>query len=110
MKTLAGSKRTAGTPFASPTKATAAKRSRTQYDYYDEDDSESLPEEQWSPDLDSGSEMSIDEDDERDSPSDQEIFMTGPRRPKFHQESRVKEVLLTIQICLPQIHLIYADR
>lgn len=76
MKSLAGSKRKTGATFASPTKAAAStKRSRTQYDYYDEEDSESLPEYRWSADdTDSGSEMSVDEDEhpnrQIDSPSD----------------------------------------
>ncbi|KAJ0109805.1 hypothetical protein J7T55_004355 [Diaporthe amygdali] len=79
MMTLAGTKRTAGTPYASPTKAAAsAKRSRTQYDYCDEEDLESLHEDQWSADWDSGSEMSIDGDDERDSLKDR--FLTSPQK------------------------------
>ncbi|KKY35710.1 hypothetical protein UCDDA912_g04318 [Diaporthe ampelina] len=85
MKTLAGSKRTAGTPFASPTKAAAsAKRSRTQYDYYDEEDSKSPAEDQWSPDMDSGSDMSLDEDEERDSLGDK--YTAGLRGPRSDRD------------------------
>lgn len=66
MSSLAGSKRPAETPFASPTKAVAStKRSRTHYDYYDEDDVESSPEEEeedWSgDDSDSSSIMDLDD-------------------------------------------------
>lgn len=77
METLAGSKRKPGTPLASPTKTSAStKRSRTQYDYCDEEDSDSFPEDQWSAnDWDSGSEMSVDGDEDQichlDSPSDE---------------------------------------
>lgn len=78
MKSLAGSKRTARTLFASPTKAAAsAKRSRTQYDYYDAEDSESPHEDQWSAETDSGSEMSVDWDDERASPCDRFVANTS---------------------------------
>lgn len=92
MKTLAGSKRSAGTPFASPTKAAASvKRSRTQYDYYDEEDSEPLPEDQWSPGVDSGSEMSLDGGDELDSPSDR--IMARPRASRPHEDSWDIEVM-----------------
>ncbi|POS75278.1 hypothetical protein DHEL01_v206335 [Diaporthe helianthi] len=79
MGALAGSKRKPGTPVASPTKATAStKRSRTQYDYCDEKDSESLPEDQWSSDdADSWSDMSVDEDEDQtcqpDSPSGRKV-------------------------------------
>lgn len=47
MSDFAGSKRPASTPFASPSKV-ASKRSRTKYDYGDEDDIYSSAEEQWS--------------------------------------------------------------
>lgn len=47
MSDFAGSKRPASTPFASPSKV-ASKRSRTKYDYGDEDDLYSSAEEQWS--------------------------------------------------------------
>ncbi|KAI3395030.1 hypothetical protein diail_1853 [Diaporthe ilicicola] len=85
-----GLKRTAGTPFASPTKAAAsAKRSRTQYDYYDEeDDLESPPEDQWSPDTDTGSEMSVDWDDgeqRASSPSDRFVADSTTR---FREQAR----------------------
>lgn len=71
MSAPAGSKRAAPTPFASPSKA-ASKRSRTHYDYGDEDDVESLPEDQWSPgDADS---MSLDDGEDGD-----EIPETRPR-------------------------------
>ncbi|KAG8170299.1 hypothetical protein KVR01_001044 [Diaporthe batatas] len=67
MGTLAGSKRKPGTPLASPSKAAAStKRSRTQYDYCDEEDSESFPEDRWSADdTDSWSDMSVDEDEDQ---------------------------------------------
>lgn len=97
MGTLAGSKRAAGTIFASPTKATAsAKRSRTQYDYYDEDDSESLPEDHWSPETDSESEMSLDEDDVCDSPSDK-CVAGRPHGPRSHQDLPDTEVMSEIR-------------
>lgn len=69
MSGLAGSKRSASTPFASPSKA-ASKRSRIKYDYGDDDGTESSQEDQWSAgDADS---MSFDsEDDIRD-------FMPSP--------------------------------
>ncbi|KAH8776328.1 hypothetical protein F5883DRAFT_711172 [Diaporthe sp. PMI_573] len=95
MKPLAGSKRKTGTPVASPTKAAAStKRSRTQYDYCDEEDSESSPEYQWSADdSDSGSEMSVDGDEDQihqpDSPSDK--YASGPRGPRPLQDSRDTE-------------------
>lgn len=55
------SKRPATTPFASPSKA-ASKKSRTQYDYGDEDNAESVPEDRWSAeDADS---MMLDDDDD----------------------------------------------
>ncbi|KAJ4423194.1 hypothetical protein N0V82_002188 [Gnomoniopsis sp. IMI 355080] len=47
MSEVTGSKRPASTPFASPSKA-ASKRSRTRYDYGDDDDTDSSPEDQWS--------------------------------------------------------------
>lgn len=47
MSDFAGSKRPASTPFASPSKV-ASKRSRTKYDYGDEDDLYSSAEDQWS--------------------------------------------------------------
>ncbi|KAJ4393967.1 hypothetical protein N0V93_003184 [Gnomoniopsis smithogilvyi] len=47
MPNLAGSKRPASTPSASPSKA-ASKRSRTKYDYGDDDDPDSSPEDIWS--------------------------------------------------------------
>lgn len=63
------SKRAAASPFASPSKAAStAKRSRTQYDYYDDEDSEPHAEEQWSDsdiDMDSSSSrMSLDDSDD----------------------------------------------
>lgn len=101
MTTLAGSKRTAGTPFASPTKAAAsAKRSRTQYDYYDEEDSESCPEDQWSPETDSGSDMSIDKNDERDSLGDESVA-APPRGPSPHLDSRDAEEMPTVRFTSP---------
>ena len=110
MGTLAGSKRAAGTMFASPTKAAAsAKRTRTQYDYYDEDDSESLPEDHWSPETDSGSEMSLDEDDEYDSPSDK--FVAGPPHgSRSHQDLPDTEVLSKIRFAKPILGLMDAVR
>ncbi|KUI69200.1 hypothetical protein VM1G_05160 [Cytospora mali] len=65
MPNLSGSKRRAETAFASPTKAAAStKRARTYYDYYDEEDVESSPEEQWSDeDTESESRMSLDDDE-----------------------------------------------
>lgn len=64
----AGSKRPAASPTASPSKA-ATKRSRTHYDYYDEEDVETSAEEeedddeeQWSDeDLETSSRMSLDD-------------------------------------------------
>lgn len=47
MSDFTGSKRPASTPFASPSKV-ASKRSRTKYDYGDEDDLYSSAEDQWS--------------------------------------------------------------
>lgn len=47
MSDFAGSKRPASTPSASPSKV-ASKRSRTRYDYGDEDDTYSSAEDQWS--------------------------------------------------------------
>ncbi|KAF3761579.1 hypothetical protein M406DRAFT_74530 [Cryphonectria parasitica EP155] len=70
MPSLAGSKRLAETPIASPSKAAAtAKRSRLQYDYYDDEDdagsSQEEEEEEWDyNDLDSSSDMSLDCEDE----------------------------------------------
>lgn len=102
MKTLAGSKRKTGTPFASPTKAAAStKRSRTQYDYYDEEDSESLSEYQWSADdTDSGSEMSVDGDEDQmhqpDSRSDK--YASGPHGSRPLQDSRGTEVMPTVKL------------
>lgn len=111
MKTLAGSKRTAGTPFASPTKAAAsAKRSRTQYDYYDEDDSEALPEDRWSPETDSGSEMSLDGDDKRDDLSAGFVAASpSTRGPRSHQDPRNTDVRLTIRFTIPDRHVQTAD-
>lgn len=68
MAGLAGSKRPAASPFASPSKGATAitKRTRTTYNYYDEDDDDtaSTSDERWSPDdLDSASGMSIDDED-----------------------------------------------
>lgn len=70
MSDLAGSKRPASTPFASPSKA-ASKRSRTKYDYGDEDDTESSPEDQWS--ADDADSMSWDGEDD-----DFRSFMPSP--------------------------------
>lgn len=101
MKTLAGSKRKTGTTFASPTKAAAStKRSRTQYDYYDEEDSESLPEYRWSAgDTDSGSEMSLDEDEhpirQTDSPSDKPA--ASLRGSRSYENSWSTEVMPTVK-------------
>ncbi|CAN8098387.1 unnamed protein product [Discula destructiva] len=61
MSATAGSKRPATTPFASPSKA-ASKKSRTQYDYGDEDDMEASPDDQWSA-ADTDSMMWDDEDE-----------------------------------------------
>lgn len=74
----AGSKRPAGSPTASPSKhEAAAKRSRTHYDYYDEEDLESVPGEEEEPwgdeDMDSPSRMSLD-----DSDSFIDRFTAGP--------------------------------
>ena len=68
MSNISGSKRGAEAAFTSPTKkATAStKRARTYYDYYDEEDVESSPEEEWSDeemDMDSESRMSLDDDE-----------------------------------------------
>lgn len=72
---MAGSKRQAEMSVASPSKVGAsAKRSRTQYDYYDEDEVESYPNEQWSDrDMESASRMSLDDSDDYD-----ERFMPKP--------------------------------
>lgn len=79
MSLLAGSKRPAGTPVASPSKPSAkAKRSRTQYDYYDEDEAENLLEDQWSDEdmMDSSSIMSLDGEDDGEI----ERLLAGPGR------------------------------
>lgn len=90
-------KRPAASPAASPSKASFnAKRSRTQYDYCDDDDVESYTEEQWSDaDMDSPSRMSLD-----DSDDSIERFMPGPAdvdtydycRPKYSKDRKVTEV------------------
>lgn len=67
MPSLAGTKRPAETPVASPNKATAfTKRCRTHYDYYDDEDGEESEEEQWSGDewSDDSSVMDLDDADE----------------------------------------------
>lgn len=64
MSSLAGTKRAAETPVASPTKAAAyTKRFRTHYDYFDEEDPEDM---QWSGDdwSDDSSIMDLDDTDE----------------------------------------------
>lgn len=64
MSPLAGTKRPAESPVASPTKAAAyTKRSRTHYDYFDEEDAEDM---QWSGDdwSDDSSVMDLDDADE----------------------------------------------
>lgn len=67
MPSLAGTKRPAETPVASPTKAAAlTKKSRTHYDYYEEEDAEQSEEETWSGDdwSDGSSVMDLDDADE----------------------------------------------
>lgn len=76
MADLAGSKRPASTPFASPSKA-ASKRSRTKYDYGSDDDTESSPEDQWSAeDADSISWLSEDDNARTFMPSSYADFMS----------------------------------
>lgn len=67
MPALAGTKRPAETPVASPTKAAEiTKRTRTHYDYYEDDDDEQLEEMQWIGDdwSDESSVMDLDDADE----------------------------------------------
>lgn len=99
------SKRPVASPVASPSKAASnAKRSRTHYDYYDEEDVESHSEEQWRDgSMDSPSRMSLDGSDDF-----VERFMPGPVgddtllasvssddefvRPKYDRDREVTEV------------------
>lgn len=88
MSNLSGAKRTAGTAFASPSKletAATSKRARTYYDYYDEEDVESSPEEQWSDDdLDSDSRMSLDDDEW--------LALQKPVSLKYREDAPITEV------------------
>lgn len=86
MSNLSGAKRTAGTAFASPSKTTAtSKRARTYYDYYDDEDVESSPEEQWSDDdLDSDSRMSLDDDEW--------LALEKPSSLKYRKDAPITEV------------------
>lgn len=91
-------KRAAPSPVASPSKAAAfnAKRSRTQYNYCDEEDVESYPEDQWSSEeVGSHSTMSLDGSDDT---VDRFMlgFGAGPSNdflpPKYDKDRKVTEV------------------
>lgn len=98
MPSLAGTKRPAETPVASPTKAAeTTKRTRTHYDYYenDDDDDKQLEEMQWSGDdwSDESSVMDLDDIDELEhellSPDDLGDDDFDPKQPSHLSEQAV---------------------